>query len=382
VVAGTQPAARATVTVDRAAVAANIEMLRQRVAPAEVWAVVKADGYGHGAAVAGAAALDAGAARLCVATLDEGRRLRRVLPDAPVLVMGPLTPGEEQDAAGYEVAVSSVEGFARLRAAARAPVGVHVKVDTGMGRWGLGADEALRIGEEVAASDTLSLEGLMSHLASADADAAFTSMQLERFAAVSERFPACPRHVANSAAALAEPASFHDAVRCGIAIYGLSPFAEDPSRHGLVPALRFETYVAQIKLLETGESAGYGRRFVASRPTWVGLAPAGYADGVPRVLSGRSDVLVRGRRRRVAATVSMDQLTFVIGTECDVEVGDAVTLIGADGDERVTAEEWAELAGTINYEIVTGIRRRVPRRYTRGGRVVATRTLLDGYVRT
>ncbi|MDX6593060.1 MAG: alanine racemase [Gaiellales bacterium] len=357
----TQRGARATLIVDCAAVAANIETLRQRVAPAEVWAVVKADGYGHGASAVAAAALEAGAAKLCVATLAEATALRADLPAARVLVMGPLASGEEVETAGLEVAVSSLEGYARLRAAARDPVGVHVKVDTGMGRWGMTAEEALRVGEQVAGSHTLRLSGLMSHLASADTDPSFTRQQLERFAAISERFPPCPRHVANSAAALSEPASFHDAVRCGVAIYGLSPFGEDPSRHGLVPALRFETYVAQRKRLEPGDSAGYGRRFVATRPTWIGLAPAGYADGVPRALSGRMEVLVRGRRRSVAATISMDQLSFVIGSDCDVELGDTVTLIGADGDEHVTAEEWAELAGTINYEIVTGIAHRPER---------------------
>jgi alanine racemase len=347
------------VIVDCAAVAANIETLRQRVAPAEVWAVVKADGYGHGASVAGGAALEAGATKLCVATLAEAMAVRAELPSAPVLVMSPLAPGEEVEAAGLDVAVSSVEAFSRLRAAAREPVGVHVKVDTGMGRWGMSAEEALVVGEQVAASDTLRLSGLMSHLASADADPPFTRLQLERFAALAERFPPCPRHIGNSAAALGEAASFHDALRCGIAIYGLSPFGEDPARHGLVPALRFETYVAQLKRLEPGDSAGYGRRFVAARPTWIGLAPAGYADGVPRLLSGRMEVLVRGVRRRVAATVSMDQLTFVVGPDCDVDLGDTVTLIGADGDEHVRAEEWADLAETINYEIVTGI---APRR--------------------
>jgi alanine racemase len=146
-----------------------------------------------------------------------------------------------------------------------------------------------------------------------------------------------------------------DAVRAGIAVLGLSPFATSPADDGLVPALRFTSYVADVKLLQAGESAGYGRQFIATEPTWIGLVPTGYADGVPRLLSGRADVLVRGSRRRVAATVSMDQLTFVIGPARDVEVGDPVTLIGRDGDEAVTAEEWAALAGTINYEIVTGL---------------------------
>ena len=361
-VARAQRLSRATVTVDLAAVSANMEHLREVVAPAEVWAVVKADGYGHGASAVGGAALAAGAARLCVATWEEARAVRSALPDAPVLVMSPLAPGEEGEVSGVEVAVSSVEGFARLRAAAREPLAVHVKVDTGMGRWGMAEDDAQRVADEVASSEHLHLAGLMSHLAAADSDADHTRRQIERFAHLSERFPPCPRHLANSAGALAFPESRFDAVRCGIAVYGLSPFDDDPALHGLVPALRLESYVAQVKLLQPGESAGYGRRFVAERPTWIGLAPAGYADGVPRLLSGRMDVLVRGRRRRVAATVSMDQLTFVIGDDCDVELGDPVVLIGRDGAERIGAEEWARLCDTISYEIVCDIaprRRRV-----------------------
>jgi alanine racemase len=354
--------ARATVTVDLAAVAANVGRLREAAARAEVWAVVKADGYGHGAAAVGRAALAAGAERLCVATWDEARGLRDELgDDVPVLVMGPLVPGQESEVEGVDVTVTSVEGFARLRAAARSPLGVHVKADTGMGRWGMAADDALRVGEQLADGDVLALGGLMSHLAVADADEPFTRGQIERFGALAARFPACPRHIANSAAVLRFPEARFDAVRCGIAVYGLSPFGADPAADGLMPAIRLESFVADVKLLAAGESAGYGRRFVASEPTWIGLVPAGYADGVPRILSGRADVLVRGRRRRVAATVSMDQLTFVIGAECDVEPGDAVTLIGEDGGERILAEEWARLAGTINYEIVTSLAPR-PRR--------------------
>jgi alanine racemase len=222
-------------------------------------------------------------------------------------------------------------------------------------------DDALRVGEQLAEGDVLALAGLMSHLAVADADDAFTRGQVERFAALADRFPACPRHIANSAAVLRHPEAGFDAVRCGIAVYGLSPFAGDPAADGLQPALRLESFVADVKLLAAGESAGYGRRFVAPEPTWIGLVPAGYADGVPRVLSGQADVLVRGRRRRIAATVSMDQLTFVIGPDCDVEPGDIVTLIGEDGGERILVEEWAGIAGTINYEIVTSLAPR-PRR--------------------
>jgi alanine racemase len=201
----------------------------------------------------------------------------------------------------------------------------------------------------------------MSHLAVADTDPEFTRAQVARFAEVAERFPPCPRHLANSAGAIRFPEARFDAVRCGIAIYGLSPFAADPAADGLAPALRMESFVADVKLLGPGESSGYGRRFVAAAPTWIGLVPAGYADGVPRALSGQADVLVGGRRRRVAATVSMDQLTFVIGPERDVEVGDPVVLLGPDGDDRILAEEWARMAGTITYEIVTSLAPR-PRR--------------------
>src|SRR6476661_7091308 len=357
-----QRLSRATVTIDLSAIAANVGMLRDLVAPAEVWAVVKADGYGHGASAVGGAALAAGATRLCVATWEEARALRDALPEAPVLVMSPLAPGEEADLAGVEVAVSSVESFARLRAATREPLGVHVKVDTGMGRWGMAEDEARRVADEIGGSSLLRLSGLMSHLSSADDDADHTRRQLERFRQFAEGLPDCPRHVANSAGALGYPEARFDAVRCGIAIYGLSPFGDDSAARGLAPALRLESYVAQLKLLEPGEGAGYGRRFVADRPTWIGLVPAGYADGVPRLLSGRMDVLVRGRRRRVAATISMDQLTFVVGEQCDVELGDPVVLIGSDGGERIGAEEWAARSDTIAYEIVCDIaprRRRV-----------------------
>jgi alanine racemase len=359
-VIGTQ-LARATVTVDLGAIEHNVTHLREVSRPAELWAVVKADGYGHGAAAVGRAALRAGARRLCVATWEEARALRGELGEVPVLVMGPLVPGEEPHVHDVEVAVTSVDGFARLQAAARRPLGVHLKVDTGMGRWGMAPADALRVAAQLEADGMLRLAGLMSHLAVADTDREFTLRQVERFTALAEQFPGCPRHVANSAAALRIPEARLDAVRCGIAVYGISPFGEDAAADGLRPALRLESHVAEVKLLQPGESAGYGRRFVAAEPTWIGLVPAGYADGVPRILSGRGDVLVGGVRRRVAATVSMDQLTFVIGRDRDVEPGDRVTLIGADADELITVEEWARLAGTIGYEIVTSLAPR-PRR--------------------
>ena len=358
---GTRPA-RATVTVDLAAVAQNVERLRLAAGPAEVWAVVKADGYGHGAAAVGRAALRAGAQRLCVATWEEARGLRDELGDVPVLVMGPLVPGEEADVTGVDVAVTSVEGFARLRAAARVPLGVHVKVDTGMGRWGMAAADALRVADQLSTDGVLRPAGLMSHLAVADADPAFTQVQIERFAELAERFPAVPtppRKQRRGAAVSGRPASMPSGAASPSTASRRSAPTRPPTTSPRPSGSRARW--PTCKLLQPGESAGYGRRFVATEPTWIGLVPAGYADGVPRVLSGQADVLVGGRRRRVAATVSMDQLTFVIGVDRDVEPGDPVTLIGADGDERILVEEWARLAGTIGYEIVTSLAPR-PRR--------------------
>jgi alanine racemase len=173
-------------------------------------------------------------------------------------------------------------------------------------------------------------------------------------------------HAANSAAALTIPESRLDMVRCGIAVYGMDPFGEDPAAHGLLPALELRSYVADVKPIAAGESAGYGRRFIAEHPTWIGTVPVGYADGVRRALTNNCDVLVGGRRVPLVGTVSMDNITIDLGPEPPPR-GAEVILIGAQGDERVPAEEWARRLGTINYEITCGISARVPREYHRGG---------------
>jgi alanine racemase len=342
---------RCTVAVDLGAVRANVRHLTSIAAGSEVWAVVKADGYGHGAVECASAALAGGATRICCATLDEARELRAALSAAvPIVVMSPLEAREEPLAAGFEIVVSSREGYARLLAAG-VSCAVHVKADTGMGRWGLTSADALAIGRELAAgSGPLRLAGLMSHLATADDDPAFAAQQTAVFADLAALFPACPRHLANSAATLSLPATRLDAVRCGIAVYGLSPFGDDHARHGLRPALRWTSHVAALRDLAAGESAGYGRRLVAEGPLRVALVPVGYADGYPRLASGLADVLVGERRRRVAATVSMDQLTCIV--DADVQLGDEVVLIGGQGSERITAEELAAHAETIGYEVV------------------------------
>jgi alanine racemase len=327
---------RSEITIDLGALRRNVARLREAAAPAELWAVVKADAYGHGALAASRVALDAGASALCVATVQEGAELRAAHPAARIVVMGPLAPGEDALArdARLEVTVSSPE----------LPEGlpVHVKVDTGMGRWGMPAAELELVPLEP-------VVGVMSHLATADEDEpSFARSQIQRFASLGERFHGAARHLANSAATLRLPEARFDAVRCGLAMYGLSPFGDDPVRHGLEPVLSWRSYVAQTKILAAGESTGYGRRFRAERPTRIGLVPVGYADGFRRGLTG-TEVLVDGVRRRVVGTVSMD--AFAVELE-DEQAGATVSLIG-DG---VLAEEHARHLGTINYEITCGVR--------------------------
>jgi alanine racemase len=328
---------RSEITVDLRALARNVERLCTAAAPAELWAVVKADAYGHGAAEVASAALAAGASGLCVATAGEGAALRRLVPRGTrILVMGPL------GRPGLELARQAELEIAAHEPGAAPGLPVHLKVETGMGRFGMTAEEALAAPRE-------GVVGLMSHLATADEpDETFTREQLARFAALAERFDGVSRHVANSAATFRFPDARWDAVRCGIAVYGLSPFGDDPKIHGLEPVLSWRSYVAQVKTLAPGQSTGYGRRFVAQRPTRVGLVPVGYADGFRRGLTG-TEVLVAGRRRRVVGTISMDSFAVELRDE---PAGSPVTLIG-DG---LLAEEHARVLGTINYEITTGIR--------------------------
>jgi alanine racemase len=333
--------------------------------------VVKADGYGHGAVPVARAALAAGASSLAVAAAGEAAELRAAGLDAPLLVLGALTPAELTVAldAGAEV-VAWREGFV---AAIDRPARVHVKLDTGMGRLGTrDPAEATRVADRVAAAPHLELAGAMTHFATADEPGdAFMPEQLARFAAwagaLRERHPGLVLHAANSAATLRDPATHFDLVRTGIAVYGLDPFQRDPAEQGLEPALELRSYVAEVKPIAPGESAGYGRRFVADAPTTLATVPVGYGDGVRRALTNNADVLTRGRRRALRGTVSMDNITVDVGARPDVERGDDVVLIGAQGGERILAEEWARRLDTINYEVTCGISRRVPRAYHRDG---------------
>jgi alanine racemase len=364
---------RAVARIDYNAVRANCARLKAELEEGELCAVVKADGYGHGAEGCAAAALEGGATRLAVATASEAEEIGRRLQHVPLLTMGALTV-EEVDtviSAGSELAVWR-EDFRRLVAErARAhghPVRVHVKFDSGMGRLGNpDPREVLELVRACAEDPDLELAGIWTHFATADElDSDYFNEQLDRFeevaAAVKADHPGVLAHAANSAAVLRDRRSHFDMARCGVAIYGLDPFQRDPAEQGLAPALSLRSHVADIKRFPAGTSAGYGRKWKAPVDTWVGVIPLGYGDGVRRALTNNAEVLVGGERRPLVGTVSMDNITIDLGPETGVRPGEEAVLIGRQGEEQILVEEVAARLETINYEVTCAISARVPRR--------------------
>lgn len=324
---------RSELTVDLGALRRNVRTLLRAAGGAELWAVVKANGYGHGMLDAAAAALGAGATGVCVATIPEGLALRDELRLERILVLGPASSSREvahaRDA-GLELAIAQAEIPEGVR--------VHLKLDTGMGRYGLSE----------LPPPPVEVVGLMTHLATADSDLDFARAQLARFEAATHAYAHLTRHAANSAATLRLPESHFDAVRCGVAVYGLSPFNADPADDGLEPVLSWQSFLAQVKQLQPGDSAGYGRRFIAAEPTWIGIVPVGYGDGFSRDLTG-TEVRVAGELCPVVGTISMD--SFAVRLPRELPEGAPVVLLG----HGVLAENHARVAGTINYEIVCGV---------------------------
>jgi alanine racemase len=331
---------RSKITIDLGAIRRNVRTLLRVLDGTALWVVVKANGYGHGAVEVGRAALEAGAGALCVSTVPEALPLRSHLPGARLIVMGPSTK--------TEAATARDAGLELVAAAGELPEGVpvHLKLDTGMHRWGL---------SELPGPPPREVVGLMTHLATADTDPAFAEKQLERFCRATDGLHGLTRHAANSAAALRIPSSRLDAARCGIAVYGLSPFGEEPAQEGLEPALRWESHLARVLRLEPGEGTGYGQTYRAAEPTWIGLVPVGYADGFRRDLQGTLVVVGDEGPCRVVGTVSMDAFAVVLPRE--LPTGTPVTVIG-DG---APAEHHARVADTINYELVCGINSRPER---------------------
>lgn len=362
--------------VDVGCIRRNVASLRAMVAPGKrLLAVVKADGYGHGAVPAARAALAGGADWLAVARVHEGAALREAGISAPILLLAePPAAGIPQVVALGLVATLYTERSAKLLAAAAQQAGrvipVHVKVDTGMHRYGLPPEAAPGFLAMLAGQPGLRAEGIWSHFAVAeDVLNPYTRQQFERFGAVlADLGPAADgliRHLANSAGLLTFPEAHFDMVRTGIATYGIHPSPELASRVHLEPALSLKSRVGLTKTLAAGESVSYGQRFVLAREGVVATVPAGYADGVRRGLTNIGEVLIRGGRWRVAGTITMDHLMVDIG-DGEVDDGDEVVLLGRQGNEAITAADIAATLGTIPYEVVCGISARVPRVYVGG----------------
>jgi alanine racemase len=358
--------------VDLGAVAANVRLLAERAAPAQLCAVVKAEGYGHGAVPVARAALAAGANWLAVAIPAEGRQLREAGIDAPILV---LAEAHECDAVvthDLAATVYSEHGISTLTAEAkrqgRYDIGVHLKVDTGMHRIGVAPAEAVARAKAVLAQPELRLDAVWTHCPVADEPGnPFTGEQAARFAAVIDELRAAGIepplvHAANSAATLTHPELHLDLVRCGIAVYGLDPSPELAGVAPLQPALTLKAQVTHVQVVPSGDAVSYGLRRPVTADTVVATVPIGYADGVPRRLSEDGEVLIGGKRRPFAGTITMDQLMVDCGTD-DVAVGDEVVLLGRQGDGEIPVAEWADRLGTIVYEITCGLSPRIPRVY-------------------
>ncbi|HEV2760915.1 MAG TPA: alanine racemase [Acidimicrobiales bacterium] len=375
---------RAWAEVDLGAIRHNASLLSNVVAPAGLCAVVKASGYGHGSVAVARAALEGGASWLAVALVEEGEVLRRHHIDAPVLLLSepPVDAMDDVVALSLTPAIyteQGVEAAAKAVASAGAPpLSVHVKVDTGMHRVGASPDGAVAVAQAVAGHPELIFGGLWTHFAVADEpEHAFTGEQCDRVEAVIERLVALGLrpplvHACNSAGALASPTARHDMVRCGIALYGVAPspalaavqpaLAQDG--HGLRPALSLRAQVSYVRRVAAGEAVSYGLRRPLERAATVATVPVGYADGVPwRLGVCGGEVLIGGRRRPLAGSVTMDQILVDCGDDDGVLPGDEVVLLGRQGDEQITAWDWATLVGTIAYEVLCGIGPRVPKIY-------------------
>ncbi|NDJ51554.1 MAG: alanine racemase [Chloroflexi bacterium] len=367
--------------VDLDAIAQNMRSIAQWVGEAvEVIGVVKDDAYGHGAVRVARTLIANGATRLAVGRTLEGVQLRQAGIDVPILNMCYAVPGEAALMAEYDLTptVTTWDGAQALSAQAAAlgrTLRVHLKVDTGMGRYGLLPDEVLPFLEQVKRLPNLDWEGVFTHFSTADeADKRFTRQQYATFQEVLAAIESSGlhfrlRHAANSAATLDLPETHLDAVRPGIALYGLYPSAEVSTDIPLQPAITLKSHIARVRTLPAGSAIGYGRTYIAEKAVKVGLVPVGYGDGYHRLLSNRGAVLVNGQRASIIGRVCMDQLTVDL-SNIDVAQDDPVVLIGEQGEAAIPAEEVAAWAETINYEVVTGISRRIPRVYRSSGEVV------------
>jgi alanine racemase len=379
------------VEIDLDALVHNIGIVRERIgAGPRILLVVKADAYGHGAVEVSRAAVEAGVDMLGVATLQEGIELRQAGIEAPVLILSPPMESETRDIIEYDLACS-VPSLGIARALSRTCVdrgktgSVHVEVDTGMGRSGVGLDEALPFVTAVGKLPSLSLDGVYTHFPSSDDDTPFTARQVADFTGFLGRLDRkgidVPlRHAANSGAVLAVSESLRpplNMVRPGIMVYGLSPSGGPAGETGLKPVMSFKSHIAQIRELPEGHPISYGMTFRTPRAMRVAVIPVGYGHGYSWRLSNAGEVLVRGRRARILGRVTMDVTLVDVDGLPEARVGDEVVLFGRQGDMEITVDEVAERVGTINYEVICGIGKRVTRAYIRRGETIGMRTLTE-----
>lgn len=365
--------------IDLDAIAHNVAAFKRHVGErTEIFAVVKANAYGHGALPVARAALAAGAARLAVHRASEGIELRQAGLDAPILLMGYTPPAGAAEVIRWRLTPSLMtlafaQALSAQAGAAGAVAPVHIKVDTGMSRYGLLPGEVVDFARSLLGLPGIRLEGLFTHFATADAaDQTHLRQQLAVFqdilTALRAAGIAIPLvHAANSAATMRLPESHFDAVRIGIAMYGLDPSDEWPPVFPIRPALTLKSRVSRVRTLPPGSGISYGRTYVTSAPTTVALVPAGYGDGYHRILSNRGSVLIRGQRAPIRGRVCMDQCVADVTHIPGVTQDDEVVLVGRQGGAQISAEEVARLAGTINYEVTTSLLPRVARVYVRGG---------------
>lgn len=361
--------------IDLNAIRQNLNAIRAHIGPqVKMMVVVKANAYGHGAVQIAKTALEIGTDYLAVNRVEEGVELRQHQVTGPILILGYTPPELVSLAIEHQLTLTVTEWAVAcaLNAQTTQPIPIHVKVDTGMGRFGLLPDESLPFLQQLQTLPNLIIEGLFTHFSAADSlqpnDQAYTLQQLSTFQSVLDSvqqagFSIPIHHAANSAATMYYPQAHLDMVRVGVITYGLQPDASNPPVFALHPALSLKSQVGRVKTLPSGSSISYGRTHTTTRPTQVALIPVGYGDGYHRLMSNHGAVLIRGQRAPILGRVCMDQFTVDISHIEGVQVGDEVVLIGQQGENRITADEVASWAQTINYEVTTSLLARPARQY-------------------
>lgn len=365
---------RAWVEIDRRALFDNVQQIRKLLAhPTQLMAVVKADAYGHGATMVAQTVLEAGAGGLCVATLQEGIQLREAGIEAPILLLGANnTPEQVQAIAQWQLQPTICTPqqalvFSETLSGAKQTLLVHLKLDTGMSRLGMPWKEATEFVQLVQRLPHLKIASVYSHLATADSpDPTVMKLQHQRFEEAIAQLRSAgitpPRlHLANSAATLTDQALHYDLVRVGLALYGLYPAEHLRKAVDLKPVMQVKARVTQVKTIPPGTGVSYGYQFIADRQMRLAVVGIGYADGIPRNLSNKMTVLIRGQRVQQIGAITMDQLMLDVSEIPDLQTEEVVTLIGQDGDVQFSADDWAQTLGTISWEILCGFKHRLPR---------------------